>query len=102
MNIVNDLVCEIEDEIKGIECYSKLALKYKIDYPEEADIFHQLSIQEDEHYQKLHSTIESVIKQVKQEGKTVPEGMSEMYKFLHERYISEYEKALRFQQMYKK
>lgn len=43
-----------------------------------------------------------MIEAYKKEGKAVPDNMMDFYEYLHKCHVCEYEKALRFQQMYKK
>ena len=50
----------------------------------------------------LHTAIINLIEQTKKEGKAVPDSMMDFYEYLHKCHICEYEKDLRFQQMYKK
>lgn len=49
-----------------------------------------------------NTAVTNLIEQTKKEGKAVPDSMMDFYEYLHKRHICEYEKALRFQQMYKK
>ena len=102
MKIIGELSEMIEDEIGDIEKYAKAALELKESHPDIADTFYKISIEEDHHREMLHTAVTNLIEQTKKEGKAVPYSMMDFYEYLHKRHVCEYEKALRFQQMYKK
>lgn len=55
-----------------------------------------------EAYSNNITAVTNLIEQTKKKGKAVPDSMMDFYEYLHKRHVCEYEKALRFQQMYKK
>lgn len=102
MEVIEKLCDCITDEIKDIEKYSKLAIELKEKYPQIADILYQISTQEDKHQEMLHNAVEQIISEHRKEGSAVPDSMELLYNYIHKRDICDYEKAIRFQQMYKK
>ena len=84
MQIIKVLSELIADEIKDAENYADLALKYKADQPEVAELFHELSEEEMGHMNDLHDQVARLIKEYRDQHGSPPEGMLAVYNYLHE------------------
>ena len=87
MQIIKDLASYIDEEIGDAQKYIKKALCVKEDMPQLAQVFYQLSVEELDHMNRLHTEVVKIISRYKDEGKEIPEGMEMAYKLLHERAI---------------
>ena len=101
MELIKKLSEHIEDEIADMECYAKLAIEVKEEYPVLAESLYSISTQEENHMKILHEKTEAIIKKYRETNGEVPSDMMVIYEYLHKRHIEEYEKAKRYQQMYK-
>lgn len=100
MQLIKKLSAMIEDELDDAEKYVRCALNHKEDRRPLAETFYALSLDELKHMNQLHEFVVRLIDEVRQSGTPVPEGMMEMYEYLHERHI-EHEKEIRIlQKMY--
>jgi hypothetical protein len=86
MEIIKNIVEKIDDELMDAEKYIKCAYKVSEDYPQLADTYYQLSLEEMKHVTMLHEAVVSIINEYKRSN-TVPEGMQVLYDYLHERQI---------------
>lgn len=101
MKIIETLNEMIDDEICGIKDYAKLAIQMKDDYPIMADKIYTLSKEEEGHMRTLHDIVTQIISKYRQENGEPPADMLAVYNYVHEKSIEKYEKAKRYQDMYK-
>ena len=57
MKIIKCLSEKIQDELQDAADYIDLAMKWKQDEPETADLFYELSVEEMGHMEKLHKEV---------------------------------------------
>lgn len=101
MKIIETLNDMIDDEICGIKDYAKLAIKMKDEYPVFAETIFNLSKDEEGHMRTLHEIVTKIISKYRQENGEPPADMLAVYNYVHEKSIEKYEKAKRYQEMYK-
>lgn len=97
MKIIKCLSEYIEEELHDAEKYIVHAMKVKAEYPELAELFYQLSVEEMSHMNRLHGEVEKLIAAKKRSGVEIPAGMQAVYDYLHERMI-EKAKAVKIEQ----
>ena len=88
MKIIKCLAEQIEDELHDAEKYIDLAMKWKQDEPDTADLFYELSTEEMGHMQKLHDEVAELIEEYRKEHGEPPKEMMVLYEYLHEKHIS--------------
>lgn len=86
MEIIKRVVEKIDDELLDAEKYIKCAYKVEEEYPQLANTYYQLSLEEMKHVSMLHESVVQIINEYKQEHE-VPEEMKVLYDYLHERQI---------------
>ena len=87
MKIIKCLSELIEDELKDAEKYIDLAMKWKADEPDTADLFYELSTEEMGHMEKLHEEVTELIEEYQKEHGEPPKEMMVLYEYLHEKHI---------------
>lgn len=87
MKIIQKLSEKIEDEIHDAECYAKMALEYRDEYPELARIANNLSAQEMDHMNSLHQIVVNLIDQYRRTNGEPPADMLAVYNYLHKKHI---------------
>ena len=100
MKIIKKLSEYIEEEIEDSEKYILKALECKSDYPDVANTFYQLSVEEIRHMNLLHDQVVRIIEDYKRTEGTPPVAMQAIYDFLHKKYISEVKEIKIMQEMY--
>lgn len=86
MEIIKSIVSKIDDELEDAEKYIKCAFKVKESYPQLADTYYKLSLEEMKHMTMLHDQVVSIIESYKK-TKEVPPAMQVLYDYVHEREI---------------
>ena len=86
MEIIKNIVEKIDDELMDAEKYIKCAHRVAEDYPQLANTYYQLSLEEMKHVTMLHEAVVSIINEYKHNNE-VPAGMQVLYDYLHERQI---------------
>ncbi len=86
MEIIKSLVEKIDDELEDAEKYIKCAIKVKATYPQLADAYYKLSMEEMGHVTILHDQVVKIINEYKK-TKEVPPAMQTLYDYLHARQI---------------
>ena len=86
MEIIKKVVEKIDDELIDAEKYIKCAYRVEEDYPQLADTYYQLSLEEMKHVTMLHEQVVKIIEDYKKDH-PVPESMQMLYDYLHERQI---------------
>lgn len=100
MRLIRDLSERIEDEIKGVKIYAKMAIEVKEEHPVLADMLYSISRQESEHVSKLHDGVASLITEFRRDKGEPPKEMLAVYEYLHEKHIDDFNDAKRYQDIY--
>lgn len=101
MKIIKCLSEKIEDELNDAEEYIDLAMKWKTDAPDTADLFYELSTEEMGHMEKLHQEVTELIEEYRKEHGEPPKDMMVLYEYLHEKHIGKATQIKVKQGMYK-
>lgn len=86
MEIIKQISEKIDDELHDAEKYIKCAYKVEEKYPQLADVYYKLSLEEMNHVTMLHEVVVKIINEYKQRNE-VPPGMQTLYEYLHDRQI---------------
>ena len=86
MKVIKCLSEQIEDELKDASKYVELAMKWRKEAPEVADLFYELSKEEMGHMEKLHNAAEEQIEAYKDRNGDPPKEMKTLYDYLHEKH----------------
>lgn len=87
MKIIKCLSEKIEEELSDSNAYIELAMRWKAENPETADLFYELSTEEMGHVDKLHEEVTRLIDEYRREHGEPPKDMMVLYDFLHEKNI---------------
>ena len=101
MKIIKCLSEKIEDELQDAQDYIDLAMKWKTDEPETADLFYELSVEEMGHMEKLHKEVVDLIEDYRKENGEPHKDMMTLYDYLHEKHIATATRIKIKQGMYK-
>ena len=101
MKIIQELTDLIHDEIGDVKHYAKLAVRVKADFPSLAQVFYNLSTQEDSHQAALHAEGVKIIEQYRRTKGDPPAEMQAVYDYLHKQAIDKLAEARRYQDIYK-
>lgn len=101
MKIIKCLSELIEEEISDSAKYIDLAMRWKQDEPDTADLFAQLSAEEMSHVDKLHEEVKELIDEYRKEHGEPPKEMMVLYEYLHEKHIGDAMQVKVKQTMYK-
>ena len=86
MTIIKCLSEKIEDELHDASDYVELAMKWKAEYPEVAELFYDLSGEEMEHMNKLHEAVQDLIEAHRKKKGEPPKEMLVLYDYLHQKH----------------
>lgn len=86
MEIIRRISEKIDEELHDAEKYIKCAYRVKEEYPQLANTYYQLSLEEMKHVTMLHDSVVRIINDYKRENE-VPEAMQILYDYLHDRQI---------------
>ena len=89
MKIIRCLSEKIEEELQDADSYIGLALEWKDEEPDTADVFYELSVEEMGHMDKLHEEVVSLIDDYKEKHGEPPKGMLALFNYLHEKHVGE-------------
>ena len=87
MKIIKTLSEKIKEELEDAEAYINLAIQWKKDQPETADLFAELSKEEMGHVEKLHGKVTELIMKYRTEKGEPPAGMMAIWEYMHEQHI---------------
>ena len=87
MTIIKCLSEKIDEELHDADAYIDLAMKWKNDEPETAELFYTLSTEEMGHVDKLHQEVTELIEEYRKEKGEPPKDMMVLYEYLHEKHI---------------
>ena len=88
MKIIKCVSEKIEEELHDADAYIDLAMSWKKEQPETANVFYELSLEEMSHVNKLHDEVARLISEYRQENGEPPKGMQVLYEWLHEKHIA--------------
>lgn len=88
MTIIKCLAEKIEEELQDADDYIELAMKWKDEEPDAADLFYSLSTEEIGHMEKLHKEAENLIQAYKAKHGEPPRDMMTLYNYLHEKHVA--------------
>ena len=88
MKIIKCLSEKIEEELHDADEYIQLAMTWKNEEPEAAEVFYQLSTEEMGHADKLHAVVAKLIGRYQEENGDPPKGMQALYDYLHQKQIA--------------
>lgn len=88
MTIIKCLAEKIEEELQDADDYIELAMKWKDEEPDAADLFYSLSTEEIGHMEKLHKKAENLIQAYKAKHGEPPKDMMTLYNYLHEKHVA--------------
>lgn len=100
MEIIRRISEKIDEELHDAEKYIKCAYKVEEEYPQLADTYYQLSLEEMKHVTMLHDAVVRIINDYKREHE-VPESMQILYDYMHDRQIKWASKIKAKQEQYK-
>jgi len=89
MKIIKCLSELIEEELHDADKYIDLAMKWKADEPDTADLFYELSTEEMGHVEKLHEEVKELIEEYRKEHGEPPKEMMVLYEYLHDKHIAD-------------
>ena len=101
MKIIKCLSEKIEDEMDDAQDYIDLAMRWKQEEPDTADLFYTLSVEEMGHMDKLHTEVADLISEYKKDNGDPPKDMMTLYEYLHEKHIKRATEIRVKQGMYK-
>ena len=87
MQIIKCLSEKSEEELEDAEAYIDLAMKWKQEEPETAELFYTLSTEEMGHMERLHKEAEEVIADYKAKHGEPPRDMMTLYEYLHGKHV---------------
>lgn len=86
MEVIKKISQKIDSELEDAEKYIKCAYHVREEYPQLADTYYKLSLEEMNHVTMLHDVVVRIINEYKQRNE-VPKEMQLLYDYLHERQI---------------
>lgn len=89
MKIIKKLSEKIAEEIEDADCYIKMALEYRDDYPELSRVVSNIAAQEMDHMNSLHQLVVQIIDQYRRTKGDPPLSMQAVYDYLHEKHIED-------------
>ena len=101
MTIIKCLAEKIEEELHDADAYIELAMRWRQEDPETADVFYELSTEEMGHVDKLHNEVVGIIDEYKKDHGSPPNEMMTLYNYLHEKHVGEAMRIKIKQGMYK-
>lgn len=101
MKIIKELEELIEEEIHDVKKYAKLAAEVKADHPGLAQVFYNLSTQEDTHQAALHDEVVKIIEAHRRTHGEPPAAMMAVYDYVHKKHIDALAEARRYQEIYR-
>lgn len=87
MMIIKCLSELIEEELEDANKYIDLAMKWRNEEPDTADLFYMLSTEEMGHVDKLHEEVSELIEEYRKQKGEPPKEMMVLYEYLHEKHI---------------
>ena len=101
MKVIRCISEKIEEELEDASSYIDLAMKWKTEEPETANLFYELSVEEMGHMEKLHQEVEDLINDYRKDHGDPPKEMMTLYEYLHEKHMKNATQIRIKQGMYK-
>ena len=101
IKIIQEVTDLIHEEIHDAKRYAKLAIKVKGEFPALAQVFYNLSTQEEGHQAALHAEVVKLIEQYRRTKGEPPASMLAVYDYLHKQAIEKLADVRRYQEIYK-
>jgi len=101
MKVIKEMSGLIDEEIDDAEKYAHLAMVYKEEMPDIAELFFSLSLEEIKHMNMLHNAVVQVINKHKDDDDPRTEGMKLAHEFIHEQEIKKENKVRVLQAMFR-
>lgn len=101
MTIIKCLAEKIEEELHDAKEYINLAMKWKAESPETAELFYSLSTEEMGHMERLHKAVQEIIERYRAKHGEPPKDMMTLYNYLHEKHMETATHIKVMQGMYK-
>ena len=89
MKIIRCLSEKIQEELEDADAYIDLATAWKDEDEEVAELFYELSTEELGHVDKLHAQVTAEIEEYRRTEGDPPEGMKELYDWMHKKNLEE-------------
>ena len=86
MEIIKSIVSKIDDELEDADKYIKCAYRVKESFPQLAEVYYKLSLEEMKHMTMLHDEVVRIINEYKKTNE-VPPAMQVLYDYIHEREV---------------
>lgn len=102
MKLIKHIIEQMEEELEGAEEYIECAMKHKLDYPNIASMYYEMSLTEITHFEKLHSAAVTLINEAKARGEQPTAEMQAIYDYEHEKAMHEATKIKVMQETYKR
>lgn len=99
--IIKCITDKIKEEIHDADSYIDLAIKWKEEDPDTADLFSELSAEELGHMERLHDAVTELIQKYREENGEPPKIMQMIYDDLHKKQIEDTMMVKVKQAMYK-
>ena len=101
MKIIRCLSEKIREELQDADAYITLAIEWKDEEPETADLFYELSKEELGHMERLHDSVKQLIAAYREEHGEPPKVMLELYNYMHDQHTENAMRVKVKQGMYK-
>ena len=83
MKIIKCIAEKIKEEIRDAEAYIDMAITWKKDEPDAAEVFEELSAEELGHMERLHKIVTDLIEEYRSTHGETTAGMMELYNYMH-------------------
>ena len=89
MKIIKCIAEKIKEEIKDAEAYIDMAIAWKKDEPDAAEVFAELSAEELGHMERRHKIVTERIEEYRSTHGEPTAGMMELYNYMHKQDIED-------------
>ena len=89
MKIIKSLAEKIEEELQDADAYIEMAMNWKAEDPDAADLFYELSTEEMGHMDRLHQQVTEEIESYRKRNGEPPKDMMVLWNYMHEKQIGE-------------
>lgn len=94
MKLIGELCDFVEDELGGVVAYANMAVHYKSENKELADMFFDMANSEATHLRSIHAWIVKLIDKTKRDGeKQPPQGMLDVWTWKHRKLVQKFSEA---------
>ena len=101
MKIIKCVAERIREEISDAETYMNLAIEWKEEEPDAAEVFSELAEEELGHMEKLHGVVTELIENYRSRHGDPPAGMQALYDYMHSQNMENVMRVKVKQAMYK-